>query len=142
MRRRGGGSSGPSDAQPGSLIARKRVILPDVWVYLARGGRRQNLTAPPRRSGNQMPTYPHFQETKKAEPLPEKQNVGACLTCQYWAVETPRLEAVVQLVGLCVQPELKNYALIVSGSSACNKWKEQTEAGPEAKAYAERGEQA
>jgi len=44
-------------------------------------------------------------------------------------------------LALCVQPELKAYALVVSGSSACNRWKEKPDAGPEAKAHAERGEQ-
>ena len=32
---------------------------------------------------------------------------------------------------------LKEYALVVSGSSGCNKWKEHPAAGTEAKAYAE-----
>jgi hypothetical protein len=41
------------------------------------------------------------------------------------------------MVGLCVQPELKDFALIVSGSSACNHWNEKPDAGPAAKAYAE-----
>ena len=87
-----------------------------------------------------MPLYPHFQEAKKSETLPESENVGVCLTCAYWEAHVPRYEADTQQVALCIHPELKPYALIVSGSSACNKWKMKPGAGDEAKAYAERGE--
>jgi hypothetical protein len=41
-----------------------------------------------------------------------------------------------------VQEDLRPYALIVSGSSGCNKWEEKPEIEPEAKAYAKRGEEA
>ncbi len=87
-----------------------------------------------------MSLYPHFQEVKKAVSLPMSEQIGACLTCSYWDAPTPRPESQVEQVAVCVQPALKPFALIVSGSSACDKWKEQTDAGPEAKAYAERGE--
>ena len=88
-----------------------------------------------------MPVYPHFQEAKKAYDLPMEAKVGACLTCSWWQVETPRPETETQMVGLCIQPELKAAALIVSGSSACNKWHLHPAAGDEAHAYAERGEE-
>ncbi len=84
-----------------------------------------------------MPVYQHFQEAKNAQPLPMAQQIGACITCGYWAVEAPRPEEEVDMVGLCVQPQLKDFALIVSGSSACNHWNEKSDAGPAAKAYAE-----
>lgn len=88
-----------------------------------------------------MPLYPHFQEARKAEALPDKEKVGVCLTCSYWNAPTPRPESQTAQVALCMYPALKEYALLVSGSSACNKWQEKAEAGPEAKAYAERGEE-
>ena len=88
-----------------------------------------------------MPTYEHFQEVKKAVQLPDADHVGVCLTCRFWQVEEPRKEALTPRLALCVQEELKPYALIVSGSSGCNKWKEQPNVEPEAKAYAERGEE-
>ncbi len=90
-----------------------------------------------------MPTYTHLQEVKKTESLPaaEGEKIGVCLTCHYWEAETPRAEAHVPKLALCVQSQLKPFALIVSGSSGCNKWKEHPEAGPQAKAYAERGEE-
>ena len=84
-----------------------------------------------------MPVYQHFQQAKNAQTLPMAQQIGACITCSFWAAETPRPESEVDMVGLCVQPQLKDFALIVSGSSACNHWDEKPEAGPEAKAYAE-----
>ena len=89
-----------------------------------------------------MPTYSHVQEAKKAESLPvaEGEKIGVCLTCAYWKADSSRAETDVPLLALCVQPQLKDYALIVSGSSGCNKWKEYPEVGREAKAYAERGE--
>ena len=89
-----------------------------------------------------MPTYSHLQEVKKVESLPvaEGEKLGVCLTCAYWQAEAPRAEAHVPKLALCVQPSLKAYALVVSGSSGCNKWKEHPEAGPAAKAYAEKGE--
>lgn len=88
-----------------------------------------------------MPTYEHFQALKKATTLPDHDKVGACLTCKYWQVEEYRTEAIVNRVALCVQPELAPYALIVSGSSGCNKWVAKPKKEPEAGAYAERGEE-
>ncbi len=89
-----------------------------------------------------MPTYSHLQEVKKVESLPaaEGEIVGVCLTCTYWQAETPRPAMMTAKLALCVQPQLKEYALVVSGSSGCNKWKLHEEAGAEAKAYAEKGE--
>lgn len=84
-----------------------------------------------------MPVYPHFQQAKKAQTLPMSEKIGACITCSYWAADAPRPKEEVDMVGLCIQPQLKDYALIVSGSSACNHWHEKTDAGPAAKAYAE-----
>ena len=86
-----------------------------------------------------MPVYSHFQEVKKSQSLPMAAQVGACITCSYWEVETPRPESETAKVGLCVQPSLKDYALIVSGSSACNKWHDKPEAGTAAHTYAEAG---
>lgn len=86
-----------------------------------------------------MALYEHFQEVKKAEKLPEEDSVGVCLTCKYWDVQEKRSESQTPQLALCVQENLKPYALIVSGSSGCNKWKEQPNVAPEAKAYAERG---
>ena len=63
--------------------------------------------------------------------------MGACITCGYWNVETPRPESEAAMVGLCVQPDLKGFALIVSGSSACNHRKDKPEAGADAHAYAQ-----
>ncbi len=88
-----------------------------------------------------MPTYEHFQQLKAATQLPEHDKVGACLTCRYWQVEERRTEALVPRLALCVHPELEPYALIVSGSSGCNKWAEKPNKEPEAAAYAERGEE-
>ncbi|MGI9105052.1 MAG: hypothetical protein ACR2G4_02260 [Pyrinomonadaceae bacterium] len=88
-----------------------------------------------------MPTYEHFQEVKKAVPLPEHDKVGVCLTCRFWQVEERRSEVITPRLALCVQEDLKPYALIVSGASGCNKWQEKQEIEPEAKAYAKRGEE-
>lgn len=87
-----------------------------------------------------MPTYEHLQQVKKAKRLPDRDNVGVCLTCRYWQVTETRTQSLVPRLALCVQPELKPYALIVSGSSGCNKWKEKPKIEAAAKAYAERGE--
>ena len=89
-----------------------------------------------------MPVYTHLQEVKKSEDLlvGQGEKLGVCLTCSYWEAETPRPASLTNQLALCVQPQLKLYALIVSGSSGCNKWKEQPEAGADAKSYAEQGE--
>lgn len=88
-----------------------------------------------------MPVYSHYNEAKKAhKDLPMVSNVGACLTCTWWDAETPRTESEIVQVGLCIQPLLKPFALIVSGSSACNHWQKKQEAGASAEAYAKLGE--
>lgn len=87
-----------------------------------------------------MPVYQHFQQIKKDHQLPMAQQVGACITCSYWDAEAPRPEDETEMVGLCSQPELKGFALIVSGSSACNHWNHQSNAGEEAEAYTHQGE--
>ncbi len=89
-----------------------------------------------------MPTYQHFQEVKKAVPLPDREKIGVCLTCRYWQVEERRTEMLAPRLGVCVQPDLKAFGLIVSGSSACNQWAEKPGIAAEAKAYAEQGEDA
>ena len=86
-----------------------------------------------------MAVYQHLQQLKMSENLPGEQNVNTCITCSWWAAEAPRPAEEVKLVGLCVQPELKDYALVVSGASGCNHWAEQPNAGPEAKRYNEQG---
>ena len=73
-----------------------------------------------------MALYKHFQEVKKAEKLPKEDKVGVCLTCKYWDVEEKRSESQTPKLALCVHSELKPYALIVSGSSGCNKWAEKS----------------
>ncbi|MBC8141652.1 MAG: hypothetical protein H7Y38_09460 [Armatimonadetes bacterium] len=87
-----------------------------------------------------MALYNHYNEAKKAQELPMAEKVGACLTCSYWAAETPRPQEEIEMVGLCVQPQLKGFALIVSGSSACNHWAKQSGAGEQAERYAKLGE--
>ncbi len=87
-----------------------------------------------------MSLYAHFQEVKKSESLPQKDNVGVCLTCRYWDVDEHRTPEITSRIARCMQPDLKNYALIVSGSSACNKWQEKPGIAPEATAYAKKGE--
>jgi|GEM_PF-1452857 len=88
-----------------------------------------------------MPMYEHYQDVKTATELPGHDKVGACLTCSYWEVTEYRSEAIVQRVALCLHPALTPHALIVSGSSACNKWEAKPNKEPEAAAYAERGEE-
>lgn len=83
-----------------------------------------------------MPVYQNLQQARRSEPLPMAQQVGACITCSFWNVETPRPQEEANMVGRCVLPELKGYALIVSGSSGCNQWAEQPDVGDEAKRYA------
>ena len=68
-----------------------------------------------------MPTYEHFQQVKKAVQLPDHDEVGVCLTCRFWQVEETRGEMITARLALCVQEDLRPYALIVSGSSGCNK---------------------
>jgi hypothetical protein len=87
-----------------------------------------------------MPVFQHFQDVKKSQQLPMAEQVGACITCNWWNVETPRPEEETKMVGVCVQPQLQGYALIVSGASACNKWSDKLEAGEEAHRYAEHAE--
>jgi len=89
-----------------------------------------------------MPTYEHFQQVKKAVQLPDHDEVGVCLTCRFWQVEETRRETITARLALCVQEDLRPYALIVSGASGCNKWKEKPEIESEAKGYAKRGEEA
>ena len=86
-----------------------------------------------------MPTYEHFQEAKKSEDLPNKENVGACLTCKYWEQEL-RAVSQAELLAKCVQPQILPLGLLVTGSSACNKWMLMPNVAPEARAYAEQGE--
>lgn len=69
-----------------------------------------------------MPLYNHYNDAKKALALPVAQNVGACVTCSFWSTDTPRPQSDIPMVGLCLQPALKPFALLVSGSSACNHW--------------------
>jgi len=77
---------------------------------------------------------------KKAEHLPNPQRIGACLTCRFWDAEEPRDEALAPEEALCLQPELRNYQLIVSGGSGCNRWEKQPGVSPAAEAYAQQGE--
>lgn len=88
-----------------------------------------------------MSAYQHFQEVKNAEPLPEADKLGMCLNCKYWNVEGILKLDLKEHLAVCIYPELKPYALIVSGISACNKWVARPEVDPGAKAYSKQGEQ-
>jgi hypothetical protein len=89
-----------------------------------------------------MPTYNHLQEVKKAVPLPVHpgEQIGVCLTCQFWQVEETRTESQAPKVAVCVEPHLKDYALVVSGSSGCDKWKTAPNTTDDAEKYAHWGE--
>lgn len=87
-----------------------------------------------------MTTYTHFQEAKKAEDLPQSDKVGVCLTCKFWDVAEHRSPDLTSQIARCMQPDLKGFALIVSGSSACNKWQEKPGVAQEATDYAKKGE--
>lgn len=89
-----------------------------------------------------MSAYNHFQEVKNAEQLPEAEKLGMCLNCKYWNVEGTTTLEQKQSVAVCVYPALKSYALIVSGTSACNKWATRPNVDPQAKEYSKQGEQA
>lgn len=89
-----------------------------------------------------MAVYQHYQEVKKTHALPMAEQVGACLTCNWWDETAPRPAEEKDMVGLCVQPTLKGFALIVSGSSACNKWEKYPNAGQEAQDYSLHGDAA
>jgi hypothetical protein len=85
-----------------------------------------------------MPVYNHVLEVMNSQPLPihEGEHIGVCLTCKYWQVDETRKEDQTPKVALCVQPALKDYALIVSGSSGCDKWQDYPNVSPDAEAYA------
>ena len=87
-----------------------------------------------------MSTYMHLTEVKKAQKLPEEAKVGVCLTCSWWEVKEPRQASQAPLLSLCAQPQLKAAALVVSGSSGCNKWELQKGVDADAEAYAKKGE--
>lgn len=87
-----------------------------------------------------MAAYQHFQDVKKAEPLPETDKMGLCLNCSYWDVEGQTSLEQKQHLARCVYPSLQPFALVVSGTSACNKWKERENVDAEAKAYSKQGE--
>lgn len=88
-----------------------------------------------------MPTYAHYQHAKSANAFPRHDQIGACLTCKWWDTTEHRDESLVGRVALCVQEELKPFALLVSGGSACNRWEEKANKEPEAHAYASRDEE-
>jgi len=88
-----------------------------------------------------MSLHHHFQEVIKAEPLPHSEDIGMCLNCSFWEVEgQTHLEEKEELAP-CIYPDFIPLALIVSGTSACNKWKERDEVDPAAKAYSKIGEE-
>lgn len=89
-----------------------------------------------------MPAYKHYQILKKEEGLEKPKKIGACLTCKYWDVPRERHESQVPLVARCIHRTLKQYQLLVSGGSACNRWAEYTNNAPDAKEYAERYKEA
>ena len=85
-----------------------------------------------------MPVYNHVLEVMNAQPLPihDGEQLGVCLTCKYWEVEDKRVEDQTPKVARCVQPDLEDFALIVSGSSGCDKWQDYPNVSPGADAYA------
>jgi hypothetical protein len=91
---------------------------------------------------NSMSIYNHVQEVKNSIPLPihPGDQIGVCLTCKYWQVEETRAEAQAPKLSICVQPQLRDFALIVSGSSGCDKWQDAPSIAPDADAYAHKGE--
>ena len=88
-----------------------------------------------------MSAYNHFQQARNAETLPEAEKLGMCLNCKYWNVEGTTTLGQKEHVAVCIYPELKPYALIVSGTSACNKWAARQNVDPQTKAYSKQGEQ-
>lgn len=86
-----------------------------------------------------MSTYAHYQDAKKSEQLPEADHVGACITCGFWDEETKRSTEQIPLIAHCVHPTLKPFALLVSGSSACNKWIKKPDVSPQAENYSMSG---
>ena len=87
----------------------------------------------------EMSTYTHYQEAKKNEHIPDPEHVGACLTCGFWDDETHRNTIQTQQIAVCVHPTLKPFALLVSGSSACNKWMKKPDVDPQAESYSMAG---
>lgn len=87
-----------------------------------------------------MALHDHFQEVKKAETLPDADKMGLCLNCSFWEVEGQTVLAQKDRLARCVHPALKPFALVVSGTSACNKWKERKNVDPAAKEYSKQGE--
>ncbi len=87
-----------------------------------------------------MALYQHFQQAKKAENLPDADKMGICLNCKYFDVEGQTTLDQKQQLAHCVYPALIPFALIVSGTSACNKWAERENVDPDAKAYSKQGE--
>ena len=84
-----------------------------------------------------MPVYNHLNEAKKQHPLPMAQQIGACITCNYWEVETPRPAEEAKMVGVCIQHDLKDFGLVVAGASGCNHWEKNPMVGLEAERYAQ-----
>jgi hypothetical protein len=89
-----------------------------------------------------MPAFNHLQEVKKAVPLPihPGEQIGVCLTCKFWQVEETRTKSQSPKVAVCVEPHLRDYALIVSGSSGCDKWQDTPNTAEDAQRYAHMGE--
>ncbi|PQV62407.1 hypothetical protein B1R32_1395 [Abditibacterium utsteinense] len=87
-----------------------------------------------------MSLYNHFQDAKNAENLPEADGLGMCLNCKFWDAEGTTTLSQKEQVAVCIFPALKPFALIVSGTSACNKWKERESVDPDAKAFSKQGE--
>ena len=89
-----------------------------------------------------MPLFNHLQEVKKSVPLPVHQGeeIGVCLTCKFWQVDETRKADQTPKLAVCVQPQLKDYALVVSGSSGCDKWVDYPDVTSDGREYAHRGE--
>ena len=87
-----------------------------------------------------MPIYSHMQDVRKNHDLPKTDKIGVCLTCTYWQVEQPRDPAIKENLALCLHPDLQGYALVVSGTSACNVWKKKEGVEEEAVEYSKIGE--
>ena len=70
-----------------------------------------------------------LEDAKLTESLPDGGHVGPCWSCQHWDAPTPRTEAMLGEMAVCLFRELRRYALVVSASSACNQWIHHPEGG-------------
>jgi hypothetical protein len=46
---------------------------------------------------------------------------GLCQECKWWQIE-PKAKAADHVMGLCIDEELQEFRLLVSGNSGCNRF--------------------